>query len=82
MRSEEADGIEIRAFTDEYDVAAPLYGVSSESLSASDRLRRPPQQRWLALVDGAAVGAATAALRQTIVGSFAWSGAMTPLQDW
>lgn len=50
-------------FTDEYELAAPLYGLSPADLRGRDVRHRSPLLRWLAVRDGAATAVATASVR-------------------
>ena len=53
----------IEPFTDQYELAAPLYGVSPEELRRGDQRGEGSPRRWLAFRGGNAVGSATTRLR-------------------
>lgn len=50
-------------FTDQLDLAAPLFGLSPTELAERDARRPRPVRRWLALAGERAVGTATAGER-------------------
>jgi len=53
----------VSKFTDEYRLAAPLYGLSEDALRARDLEQPEESGRWLAFDGSAAVGAATTFFR-------------------
>jgi GNAT superfamily N-acetyltransferase len=55
--------VEVVQFTDEYELAAPVYGISPEELRARDDRQGQPLQRWIALGHGRALGAVSTWLR-------------------
>lgn len=55
--------MEIDIFTDQYEMAAGLYGTTDQELRRRDDRQSQPLQRWLAVDGGVAVGAVTTWLR-------------------
>ncbi|MEV0648606.1 GNAT family N-acetyltransferase [Phytomonospora sp. NPDC050363] len=55
--------MEISTFTDEYELAAALYGVTPERLREIDGLHKERRPRWIAADDGDALGVVTSHLR-------------------
>ena len=55
--------MEVVSFTDEYELAAPVYGISPVELRARDDRQGQPLQRWIATGGGGALGAVTTRLR-------------------
>lgn len=55
--------VEVVRFTDEYELAAPVYGMSPVELRARDDRQGQPLQRWIATGDGRALGAVSTWLR-------------------
>lgn len=51
--------MEVRPFDDEYELAAPLYGMTTEELRLRDISRKRRIERWLVLEGGRAVGASS-----------------------
>ncbi len=55
--------VEVLSFTDQYQLAAPLYGLTSAGLAERDAGRPQPVRRWVVLRDGRPWGAVTAGVR-------------------
>jgi GNAT superfamily N-acetyltransferase len=55
--------VRVMPFTDEYDLVAPLYGLTGEEARTRDRDRPEPPHRWLVLDGDEAAGAAESFVR-------------------
>lgn len=55
--------MEVLRFTDQYELAAVVYDLSSDELRGRDERQGQPLRRWIAVRDGEAVGAVSSWLR-------------------